>query len=181
LPAVIGLAELLWQRGALDEAAELLGVSRQAEAGHSEDRGRRTVDMLLGLVALRRGDLVAAHDHLVVALRSRMRYGFRGDAADTISAIAARCALGGDTATAAMLFGAGEASRGAARSDVSAGFWAEQQAMLRSTVGDALFDTAYAAGLRLDLDQATAVALSVEHPDLELGSTRFGVTVRTVR
>ena len=32
--------------------------------------------MLLGLVALSRGDLIAAHDHLVVALRFRMSYGY---------------------------------------------------------------------------------------------------------
>ena len=181
LSAVVGLAELLWRRGALDEAAELLGSARQMEAGHCVQRGRRTVDMLLGLVALRRGDLVAAHDHLVVALRSRMRYGFRGDAAETVNAIAARCALGGDTATAAMLFGAGEASRGAGRAGMLTGFWTEQQTALRTAAGDEVFDTAYAAGARLDLDQAVAVALSVEHPDLELGSTRFGVTARTVR
>ena len=94
LPAVVALAELLWRRGALDEAAELLGGARQVEAGLPEDRGRRTVDWLLGMVALRRGDLVAAHDHLVVALRSRLRHGFRGAAADAIAAIAVRCAIG---------------------------------------------------------------------------------------
>ena len=82
------------------------------EAGRPEDRGRRTVDWLLGMVALRRGDLVAAHDHLVVALRSRLRHGFRGAAADAVAAIAVRCALGGDPATAAILFGGAEAVRG---------------------------------------------------------------------
>ncbi|MFC4067326.1 ATP-binding protein, partial [Actinoplanes subglobosus] len=79
-PAVLTLAELLWRREALTEAADLLGASRHLEAARPEDRGRRAVDWLLGMVALRRGDLVAAHDHLVVALRSRLRHGFRGAA-----------------------------------------------------------------------------------------------------
>jgi hypothetical protein len=122
LPAIVTLAELLWRRGALDEAAELLGGARQIEAGRPEDRGRRTVDWLLGMVALRRGDLVAAHDHLVVALRSRLRHGFRGAAADAVAAIAVRCAIGGDAATAAMLFGGAEPVRGARRTALFGGY-----------------------------------------------------------
>jgi hypothetical protein len=106
LPSVVALAELLWLRGALDEASELLGAARQAEAGRPADRGRRTVDWLLGLIAVRRGDLVAAHDHLVVALRSRLRHGFRGGAADAVAALAVRCSLGGDHVTAAYAEGA---------------------------------------------------------------------------
>ena len=109
--AVFSLAELLWQRGALDEAAELLGAARPLEAARPAERGRRTVDMLLGMVALARGDLVAAHDHLVVALRSRMAYGFRGRACDSLNAMAVRCAHGGDPKTAARLFGAAQATR----------------------------------------------------------------------
>ena len=46
------LAELLWLRGALDEAAELLGAARPVEAARPAERGRRSVDMLLGMVAL---------------------------------------------------------------------------------------------------------------------------------
>src|SRR6266571_2503976 len=55
LSAVYGLAELLWRRGALDEAAELLAAARPMEAARPAERGRRTVDLLLGLVALSRG------------------------------------------------------------------------------------------------------------------------------
>ncbi|HET9519245.1 MAG TPA: adenylate/guanylate cyclase domain-containing protein, partial [Actinoplanes sp.] len=186
LPAVIGLAEQLWRRGALAEAAEVLGAARPAELGRPQDRGRRTVDMFLGMVALRRGDLVAAHDHLVVALRSRIRYGFYGPAADTVAALAVRCAIGGDPGTAALLFGAAGRKRagisgadliGAAQSSPSAvfaEFWARQQAALRAAIGDAAFDVAYADGTRLTLEQAVAVALAVEHPDLAADSARFG-------
>jgi hypothetical protein len=131
--------------------------------------------MLLGMVALARGDLVAAHDHLVVALRSRMSHGFHGRACDTISAIAVRCALGGDPVTAARLFGAAQATRSALRASagVYGGFWAEQQARVRVEIGDSAFDSAYASGAVLSLPEAAATALAVEHPDLAAGSVRF--------
>jgi predicted ATPase/class 3 adenylate cyclase len=178
LPSVVALAELLWRNGSLDEAADLLGAARQLEAGRREDRGRRTVDWLLGMVALRRGDLVAAHDHLVVALRSRLRHGFRGAAADAVAAIAVRCVLGGDPATAAVLFGGAESVRGERRTEVFGSFWSAQQAALRASLGDKTFDAAYADGADLGLDQIVAIALAVEHPDLEHGSARFAPTLR---
>jgi predicted ATPase len=175
LPAVIALSELLWRRDALDEAAELLGGARQLEAGLPEDRGRRTVDWLLGMVALQRGDLVAAHDHLVVALRSRLRHGFRGAAADAVAAIAVRCAAGGDAVTAATLFGGAESVRGARRTGLFDSFWSDRQATVRSDLGDGAFDAAYAEGAGLDFDRIVALALAVEHPDLEHDSARFAL------
>jgi hypothetical protein len=178
LPAILTLAELLWHRDALDEAADLLGGARQSEAGRPEDRGRRTVDWLLGMVALRRGDLVAAHDHLIVALRSRLRHGFRGAATDAVAAIAVRCAVGGDGVTAAMLFGGAEPVRGARRTALFGGYWAAQQAAVRTALGDAAFDTAYAEGAAAGFDRVVATALAVQHPDLEYGSIRFAPALR---
>ncbi len=168
-------AELLWHKGALDEAAELLGAARPLEAARPAERGRRTVDQLLGMVALARGDLVAAHDHLVVALRSRMAYGFRGRACDSLNAMAVRCAQGGDPTAAARLFGAAQATRLAQRGSggLFAGYWAEEQAAARAVLGDGRFDTAYAEGASLTLEDAVAEALAVEHPDLVAGSSRF--------
>jgi hypothetical protein len=178
LPALVTLAELLWRRDALDEAAELLGAARQTEAGCPEQRGRRTVDWLLGMVALRRGDLVAAHDHLVVALRSRLRHGFRGAAADAVAAIAVRCAQGGDPETAARLFGGAESVRGAPRASLFRPFWLSWQGAVRGALGDAAFDAAYAGGADAGFDRIVATALAVEHPDLEYGSARFAPTLR---
>jgi hypothetical protein len=129
------------------------------------------------MVALRRRDLVAAHDHLVVALRSRLRHGYRGAAADAVAAIAVRCALGGDPATAAVLFGGAEAARGARRTDMFGRFWSEQQLALRSALGDATFDAAYADGVGLGFDRIVAMALAVEHPDLEDGAARLAQTL----
>ncbi|MGA5303549.1 adenylate/guanylate cyclase domain-containing protein [Nucisporomicrobium flavum] len=177
LPTIIALAELLWRRDALDEAAELLGGARVMEATRPEDRGRRTVDWLLGMVALRRGDLVAAHDHLVVALRSRLRHGFRGAAADAVAAIAVRCAMGGDPVTAAVLFGGAESVRDGRRATQFGVFWGHQQGALRQMLGDAVFDAAYADGAQKGFTSAVATALAVEHPDLEYGSPRFAQTL----
>jgi predicted ATPase/class 3 adenylate cyclase len=178
LPSVMTLAELLWRRDALTEAAELLGGARQLEASRPADRGRRCVDWLLGMVALRRGDLVAAHDHLVVALRSRLRHGFRGAAADAVAAIAVRCSLGGDPVTAAVLFGGAEAARGARRTAMFGTFWSARQLALRTALGDAVFDVAYADGAGLGFDRIVAMALAVEHPDLEDGAARFAQRLR---
>jgi hypothetical protein len=165
---VYALAELLWRQGALDDAADLLAAARPVEASRPLERGRRTVDMILGLIALSRGDLVAAHDHLLVALRSRMGFGFHSRACETLNAVAVRCALGGDPAVAARLFGAAQAAM--ARLGVSAGafgpYWAQQQDAVRAALGDAAFDAAYAAGAGLSLEEAVAAALTVEHPDL---------------
>ena len=173
--AVFSLAELLWRRGALEEAADLLGAVRPVEAARPVERGRRSVDMLLGMVALARGDVIAAHEHLLVALRSRMGHGYHGRACDTLNAVAVRCAIGGDRLTAARLFGAAQATRASMRATpgIYGGYWAEQQAELRAVLGDAAFDDAYGEGAELGLDEAAALALDVEHPDLAADSTRF--------
>jgi len=175
LQAIYLLAQLLWRRGALDEAAELLASARAAEAQLSEGRGRRTIDMILGMVALSRGDLVAAHDHLIVALRSRMTYGFHSGACEAINALAARCALGGDQTTAARLFGAASAAqvrlRGA--NPLWAPYWREHQTRIRAALGDGVFDDLYGQGTALTLEEAVGIALSVDHPDLAAGSGRF--------
>jgi predicted ATPase/class 3 adenylate cyclase len=173
--ATYALAEILWQRRALDEAAELLATARPVEAARPSERGRRTVDMLLGMVALARGDLVAAHDHLVVALRSRMGYGFTAQAGEAVNAFAVRCASGGDLATAARLFGAAQAARATLRhsSFVFDGYWAEHHTAVRAGLGDGAFDAAYAEGAGLSLEEATTLAFAVEHPDLAVGSARF--------
>ncbi|WP_430498241.1 ATP-binding protein [Micromonospora trifolii] len=173
--AVFSLAELLWRRGALEEAAELLGAVRPVEAARPVERGRRSVDMLLGMVALARGDVIAAHEHLLVALRSRMGHGYHGRACDTLNAVAVRCAIGGERLTAARLFGAAQATRASMRATpgIFGGYWAEQQAELRAVLGDAAFDDAYGEGAELGLDEAAALALDVEHPDLAADSTRF--------
>ncbi|GAA1029647.1 hypothetical protein GCM10009557_18920 [Virgisporangium ochraceum] len=173
--AVYTLAELLWLRGDLDEVADLLSSARPLEAGRPVERGRRTVDMILGLVALKRGDLVAAHQHLVVALRSRVVNGFLSRAGETLGAMAVRCALGGEPLLAALLFGAAQAAR--ARLKTSGGvlsvYWVEHEAAVRAVLGDAVFDSAYAAGSALSVEKAAAVALAVEHPDLAADSARF--------
>ncbi|WFE94947.1 adenylate/guanylate cyclase domain-containing protein [Micromonospora sp. WMMD987] len=178
LLASYNLAELLWRRGALTEAAELLGAVRLVEATRPVERGRRSVDMLLGMVALARRDLVAAHEHLLVALRARMGHGYHGRACDTVNAVAVRCALGGEPLTAARLFGAAQATRARLRGTpgIFGTYWLERQADLRRVLGDAAFDAAYGEGGELGLEEAAALAFAVEHPDMAADSVRFRTT-----
>ena len=106
---------------------------------------------------------------------SRMAYGFHSRACETLNAIAVRCGLGGDPVTAARLFGAAQAARVRLRGSTGAyaPYWAEQQSAVRASLGDAAFDEEYAAGGSLTLEEAVALALTVEHPDMALGSVRF--------
>jgi predicted ATPase/class 3 adenylate cyclase len=168
LPATFSLATLLWRRGALGEAATELGQARAVASNDMAERARRTVDLMLGLVALSRGDLVAAHDHLVVALRSRMTHGFHGGACEALTAMAVRCAMGGDFTVAARLFGAAQAARARLRAGpgVLGKFGLRHEVAVRASVGDALFDAAYGEGAAMSLTEATAAALAVEHPDM---------------
>jgi hypothetical protein len=57
-------------------------------------------------------------------------------------------------------------------------FWTAQQLTLRTALGDATFDAAYADGVELGFDRIVAMALAVEHPDLEDGATRFALVDR---
>ncbi len=149
LPAVFCLAQLLWRRGRLAEAAtELGGGPRRAASMHPTERGRRSIDMLLGLVALSRGDLIAAHDHIVVALRFRMTHGYHWGACEALTAMAVRCALGGEMTQAATLFGAAQAARAQLRSahEAIGPMGRRHESAVRNTMGDAAFDTAYGEG-----------------------------------
>jgi len=177
LPAVFCLAQLLWRRGSLAEAATELGAARAAASTHPTERGRRSIDMLLGLVALSRGDLIAAHDHIVVALRFRMTNGYHWAACEALTAMAVRCALGGEMTQAATLFGASQAARARLRSHQGAigPMGRRHESAVRHIMGDAAFDNAYGEGAAMTLAEATAYALAVEHPDLTHALVRLSV------
>ena len=177
LPAVFCLAQLLWRRGKLAEAATELGAARAVASTHPTERGRRSVDMLLGLVALSRGDLIAAHDHIVVALRFRMTHGYHWAACEALTAMAVRCALGGEMTQAATLFGAAQSARAALRSHQGAigPMGQRHESAVRHTMGDAAFDAAYGEGAAMGLAEATQFALAVDHPDLAHALVRLSV------
>jgi hypothetical protein len=104
-----------------------------------------------------------------------MGFGFHSRACETLNAVAVRCLTGEDALTAARLFGAAQAARARLRLATGAfgPYWHEQQAVARAVLGDVVFDAAYAEGGTLTLEDAVAVALTVEHPDLVVGSDRF--------
>jgi ATP/maltotriose-dependent transcriptional regulator MalT len=177
LPAVFCLAQLLWRRNRLAEAATELGAARAVASTHPTERGRRSIDMLLGMVALSRGDLIAAHDHIVVALRFRMTHGYHWAATEALTAMAVRCALGGEMTQAATLFGASQAARSRLKTHRGAlgPMGQRHESAVRHIMGDAAFDEAYAAGAAMTLAEATTFALAVEHPDLAHGLVRLSV------
>ena len=177
LPAVFCLAQLLWRRGRLAEAATELGAARAVASTHPTERGRRSIDMLLGMVALSRGDLIAAHDHIVVALRFRMTHGYHWAATEALTAMAVRCALGGEMTQAATLFGAAQAARSRLKTHrgVLGPMGQRHESAVRHIMGDTAFDEAYAAGAAMTLAEATTYALGVEHPDLAHGLVRLSV------
>ena len=177
LPAVFCLAQLLWRRGQLADAATELGAARAAASTHPTERGRRSIDMLLGLVALSRGDLIAAHDHIAVSLRSRMTHGYHWAACEALTAMAVRCALGGEMTQAATIFGAAQAARERLRSHQGAvgPMGRRHESAVRNTMGDSAFDAAYAQGAAMTISEATTFALAVDHPDLAHGLVRLSV------
>ncbi|HEY7222697.1 MAG TPA: adenylate/guanylate cyclase domain-containing protein [Micromonosporaceae bacterium] len=177
LPAVFCLAQMLWRRGRLVEAATELGAARAVASTHPTERGRRSIDMLLGMVALSRGDLIAAHDHVVVALRARMAHGYHWAATEALTAMAVRCALGGEMTQAATLFGASQAARSRLKTHrgVLGPMGQRHESAVRHIMGDVAFDEAYAAGAAMTLAEATTFALDVEHPDLAHALVRLSV------
>jgi hypothetical protein len=76
---------------------------------------------------------------------------------------------------AARLFGAAQTAQAQLRGAnlLWTPFWQEQQTRIRAALGDRAFDDAYGQGTALSLDEAVAVALSIDHPDLAAGSDRF--------
>jgi predicted ATPase/class 3 adenylate cyclase len=177
LPAVFCLAQMLWRRGRLAEAATELSAARAVASTHPTERGRRSIDMLLGMVALSRGDLIAAHDHIVVALKGRMSHGYHWGATEALTAMAVRCALGGEMTQAATLFGASQAARSRLKRHrgVLGPMGQRHESAVRHIMGDAAFDEAYAAGAAMSLAEAVEYALKVEHPDLSNGMVRLSV------
>jgi predicted ATPase/class 3 adenylate cyclase len=177
LPAVFCLAQLLWRRGSLAEAATELGAARAVASTHPTERGRRSIDMLLGMVALSRGDLIAAHDHIVVALRFRMTHGYHWAATEALTAMAVRCALGGEMTQAATLFGASQAARARLRTHrgVIGPMGQRHESAVRHIMGDSAFDESYASGAAMTLAEATTYALAVDHPDLMHGLVRLSI------
>ncbi|MGH3736636.1 MAG: ATP-binding protein [Micromonosporaceae bacterium] len=164
LPSVYCLARLLWQRGALREARELLVAVENLEAGLPAWRGRRRTSFLLGLVALSEDDLPTAHSHLVRALRARIGYGFHSGVVDGLDAMAAWAVRVGDIDRAALLFGAADTHRGSLRA--TAGH-TESFAADRTRAVDTLGETyreRYDAGTLLGLTEAVEVAVTARMP-----------------
>ena len=174
--AVFSLAELLWRRGALEEAADLLGggapggggpaggagpafgghAARDGRAGPRR-RGRRTRASAGGAAFADGSRLPRPGVRHLERGRGALRH--RRGAADRRPAVRG---------------GAGRPGRACVRPRAStAATGRSSRPQLRAVLGDAAFDDAYGEGAELGLDEAAALALDVEHPDLAADSTRF--------
>lgn len=165
LPSICCLARLLWRRGALEEARQLLVGAEALEAGQPAWRGRRRTGFLLGLIALADDDLPTARSHLVKSLRARMVYGFHSGVVAGLYAMASWSAKDGDHDRAALLFAAADTHRSSLR--VAASVDAESFAGDRARTMEALveaYQERYDAGALLGLAEAVEVAVAIRTP-----------------
>jgi hypothetical protein len=106
-----------------------------------------------------------------------MTHGYHWAACEALTAMAVRCALGGEMTQAATIFGAAQAARERLRSHQGAvgPMGRRHESAVRHVMGDTAFDSAYAEGAAMTLAEATTYALAVEHPDLTQGLVRLSV------
>ena len=131
------------------------------------ERGRRTVDMILGLVALdagrpRRGARPPGGRAAVAGGERLPLAGRRDPQRDGRAVRARRRASDGGPAVRG---GAGGPRPAAGLAPGCSGpYWAEHEAAVRGVLGDAVFDSAYAEGTALSVGEAAAVALRRRAP-----------------
>jgi predicted ATPase len=158
LPSVYCLARLLWQRGALDEAREILAAGAALEAGQPAWRGLRQTSFQSGLIALSAGEPAVARCHLLRALRARVRYGFHSGVVAALYAMASWAVRVGEYDRAALLTGSADTHRDRLRV-AGAGSLTDDQLQTADALGD-VYPDRYDAGSRLSLTEAVRVAVA---------------------
>jgi hypothetical protein len=158
LPSFYCLARLLWRRGALAEARDLLAAGETLEASRPAWRGQRQASFQLGLIALSRGEPDVARWHLIGALRTRMRYGFHSGVVAALYAMASWAVRVGEYDRAALLTGAADTHRDRLRV-TGAGSLVDDQSRTPDALEDAYPDR-YHTGARLSLAEAVRIAVA---------------------
>ncbi len=129
-------------------------LARQQRLG--DTRGAALSRQGLGLVALAQGDLAAAERHLHEGLAESWQSASQRELAAYIDHIAALLAAQGQAARAARLVGATAAFRersGTPLTPFEQPAYQRTLAAARAALGDAAFDTAWAAGRATPLEQ----------------------------
>ncbi|MGH3646775.1 MAG: adenylate/guanylate cyclase domain-containing protein [Micromonosporaceae bacterium] len=165
IPSIHCLARLLWHRDALDEARRLLTDTEALEAEQPALRGRRRTSYLLGLIALRVGELSEARTYLVRALRAGTGYGFHSCVVDGLYAMAGWAARVADYDRAALLFAAADTHRSSLRATSNG--YAESFTADRTETKEALgeaYQERYSVGAQLGLAGAVEIAVATRTP-----------------
>jgi non-specific serine/threonine protein kinase len=168
-PPVLILA-VVWHARAALASGDLDRATWLADEGielATEQRFRRGIvlgEEHAGQIALARGDRAAAASHFAEALRVCREIGEREGFVACLEGLAASAdpARPDELALAAHVLGAADACRastGRLRRSVNAGMYARAVDLARQHLGDATFETAFANGRALPIEQAVDVAL----------------------
>ncbi|MGH4006590.1 MAG: LuxR C-terminal-related transcriptional regulator [Pseudonocardiaceae bacterium] len=136
-------------------AEEALEVARQLGSGWMQ----ANVERLLGCLALAAGEATEAERYVHDALGRLIVKGFALDIPECLDVLAAVAATQDSFEEAARLLGAAAAGRqrlGIVRFPLEPDFWATVEGTTREALGDDLYETAFAAGAALGIDEAVA-------------------------
>jgi tetratricopeptide (TPR) repeat protein len=159
----MGHGNLLARSGRFDEARTRLqeGIDRFAEVG--DERLGDACRSEMAHVVRRAGDIDEALALYRVSIGRWVRTGHRGAVAHQLESIAFAFIVGGDPDRAARLLGAAAAVREIARSPMVRAEQIEHDewlVRLRTAAGGSVVDAGLAAGRRLSMEQAVALAIA---------------------
>jgi hypothetical protein len=138
---------------------ETLAVARQMGSGWMQAGAER----VLGRLALAAGEPTEAEQYIHDALGRLVTKGFAIDIPECLDILAATAAAQESFEEAARLLGAAAAARkrlGIVRFPPEPQFWASVEHTTHTTLGEDAYETAFAAGTALEIDEAVGYATS---------------------
>jgi predicted ATPase/class 3 adenylate cyclase/DNA-binding CsgD family transcriptional regulator len=155
-------AEALARGGDIDAARRAVdGALRLADSAPHAARGRGAAELARARVERAGGQPAVAEDAAYRALASHTSAGMKLGTIDTLEVIATLAADQGSVAEAARLFAATDRARrdlGYSHTPAEAARLAEDLNVVRSALGDDIFDATWAAGAAMALEQAQTYA-----------------------
>jgi non-specific serine/threonine protein kinase len=181
----IGVAQAALGRGDLDSAAARLEESLALCHELGDRRSTAMALFILGITELRRGNLDRGAALLEEGARVALELGDRLGAAYFAEGLAKSSALRGSPMRAARLWGAAEALReqigvSLSKFDLANSDYEQDVAAVRSALGEASFDAAWAEGRVMPFERAVEYALEepATRDDAAAPAARAGLTRR---